>query len=154
VVQQRLSTGPRLLEALDAAGPIRHRRMLRLALHDISGGAQALSEIDFGDMCRRNELGRVLRQAVRLDGEAKRRYLDVLIESPNGVLIACEVDGALHLVPATYWSDMFRANELVIARQPVLRFPTLAMRLDEPVVVDQIRRAQAALDPSQQRQAS
>ncbi len=146
VVQQRLSTGPRLLEALGAAGPIRHRRILRFALNDISGGAQALSEIDFAVFCRKYRLGRAIRQAVRRDGTGKRRYLDVLIESPGGARVACEIDGALHLVPSTYWQDMFRANELLIAGQPLLRFPTIALRLDEPVVADQIERALRSLE--------
>lgn len=65
VVQQRLSTGLRLLAALDLAGPIRHRRTWRLTLHDITGGAKALSEIDFGRLCRRYNLGRVVHQAIR-----------------------------------------------------------------------------------------
>jgi very-short-patch-repair endonuclease len=85
---------------------------------------------------------------VRLDDFGRRRYLDALIESPTGARVACEVDGALHLLASTYWQDMARANEMVIAKQPLLRFPTLAMRVDEPLVVDQIRRALAALDPS------
>jgi hypothetical protein len=153
VVQQRLSTGPRLLDALNEAGPIRHRRLLRLSLDDICGGAQALSEIDFGRLVHRNKLGTLIRQAVRLDSFGRRRYLDALIESPTGARVACEVDGALHLLASTYWKDMARVNEMVIARQALLRFPTLAMRIDEPLVVDQIRRALVALDPSQ-RQAS
>jgi len=145
VVQQRLSTGPRLLVALDAAGAIRHRRALRLALYDITGGAEALSEIDFVSMCRRYDLGRVIHQAVRLDAEGRRRYLDALIESDSGAQVACEVDGAVHLLPGTYWDDMSRANELLIAGQAVLRFPTVALRLDEARAADQIRRALIAI---------
>ncbi len=146
VVQQRLTTGPRLLTALDEAGAVRHRRTLRLVLQDISGGAQALSEIDFSQLCRRHRLGIVLRQVVRVDGAGRRRYLDVVIESPTGARLACEVDGALHLRALTYWEDMSRSNELVIAGQSVLRFPTLALRIDEALVVDQIRRGLAALE--------
>ncbi len=145
VVQQRLTTGPRLLAALEFAGPIRHRRILGLTLNDICGGAQALSEIDFGRICRRHNLGQVVYQAVRNDATGRRRYLDVLLESPSGARVACEVDGAVHLVVSTYWDDMFRANELMIAGQPLLRFPTLALRLDEIRVVDQIRRAFSAI---------
>jgi very-short-patch-repair endonuclease len=44
------------------------------------------------------------------------------------------------------WQDMSRSNELVIAGSPVLRFPSVAMDLDEARVVDQIRRAQAAAE--------
>ncbi len=146
VVQQRLTTGPRLLDALSEAGRVPHRRTLRLVLQDITGGADALSEIDFTKLCARHHLGKVTRQAVRLDGAGRRRYLDVLIESPSGACIACEVDGALHLRALTYWEDMSRSNELVIAGQSVLRFPTLALRIDELRVVDQIRRGLVALE--------
>jgi very-short-patch-repair endonuclease len=154
VVQQRLSTGPRLLKALDAAGPIRFRRSLRFALYDISGGAQALSEIDFAKFCRKHRLGTVIRQVVRRDAAGRRRYLDILIESPSGIRLACEIDGALHLVVATYWQDMFRANELLIVGQPLMRFPSFAVRAEEAVVADQIRRAFHALEEQQLRQAS
>jgi very-short-patch-repair endonuclease len=75
----------------------------------------------------------------------RRRYLDAVVESETGVRVACEVDGAIHLLPLTYWDDMSRANELLIAGQSLLRFPTLALRLDEALVADQIRRAQIAI---------
>jgi hypothetical protein len=144
VVQQRLSTADRLLHVLEQAGSVRHRRALKLALADIAGGAHALTEIDFARLCRKYELGRVVHQAVRLDGSGKRRYLDAVVESPAGAQVACEIDGAVHLMEATYWNDMSRSNELLISGQPLLRFPSIAMRLDEARVADQVRRALAA----------
>jgi hypothetical protein len=146
VVQQRLSTGPRLLVALEQAGAVKHRAAMMRALRDISGGAQALTEINFGRLSRRHELGKVTHQAVRLDGEGRRRYLDVEIESAAGARIWCEIDGAVHLLAMNYWQDMSRSNELLIAGSPVLRFPSIAMYVDELRVVDQIRRAHAAAE--------
>jgi hypothetical protein len=56
------------------------------------------------------------------------------------------VDGAVHLLETTYWDDMSRANELLIAGQPLLRFPTVALRLDEARAAGQIRRALVAVN--------
>jgi hypothetical protein len=144
VVQQGLSTASRLVDMLERAGAVRHRGILRLALTDIAGGAQALTEIDFAKLCREFDLGIVRHQVVRLDGQGKRRYFDVEIESRSGVLIWCEVDGALHLRPTAYWNDMSRGNELVIAGHEQLRFPSIALHLDRARVADQIRRAHHA----------
>jgi hypothetical protein len=141
VVQQRLTTAPRLLRELDQAGPIHRRRLLRLLLADIAGGAEALSEIDFARLCRRYQLGRVVHQLIRPDAKGRRRYLDGEIEGPSGRRVRFEVDGAVHLLASSYWDDMKRQNELFIARTPLLRFSTYAFRFEEAVVADQVRRA-------------
>ncbi|HEX4018347.1 MAG TPA: hypothetical protein VHX15_16545 [Frankiaceae bacterium] len=127
--------------------------MMLRALTDISGGAHALTEIDFASLCRRHKLGKVVHQAVRLDDQGRRRYLDVEIESLGGARIWCEIDGALHLMAMSYWQDMSRSNELLIAGTPVLRFPSIAMYLDEARVVDQLHRAQAAAEARLRRAA-
>lgn len=144
VVQQRLTTASRLTTALDAAGPVRHARLLRTVLRDIEGGAEALTEIDFGRLCRRAGLPPPVRQEVRRDASGRRRYLDATLRDVHGRLVRVEVDGAVHLAPATYWDDMRRGNELVLAGERVLRFPSVALYLEEPVVVDQLRRAVGA----------
>jgi hypothetical protein len=146
VVQQRLTTPQRLLEVLSEAGPVRHRRAMMLALGDIAGGAQALTEIDFHRLCRRYNLGKVTGQRIRLDDSGLRRYMDGEIESPYGGRVSFEIDGALHLVERSYWRDMSRNNELLIVGEAQLRFPAIAYRLDEAKVVDQLRRALAAAD--------
>jgi hypothetical protein len=144
VVQQQLSTADRLLGVLAEAGPVRHCRVLKLALTDIGGGAQALTEIDFARLCRKYKLGRVIHQVVRLDASGKRRYLDAVVEDPSGAQIAVEIDGAIHLLEISYWNDMSRGNELVISGQPFLRFPSIALHFDEALVADQIQRALTA----------
>jgi hypothetical protein len=143
VVQQRLSTPALLLAALDKSGPIKHRPFMRQILDDIAGGAQALTEIDMGRLCRREGLNVTARQVLRLDAKGRRRYLDGVVTGPDGKEVAFEVDGGLHLAVRNYWDDMMRANELLIVGLGQLRFPSYAVRAEGPVVVDQIRRALA-----------
>ncbi len=143
VVQQRLTSAPRLLAALEKSGPIRHRPLMLSTLHDIAGGAQALSEIDIGRLCRRHGLDVTALQVIRHDAAGRRRYLDGYVTGPNGKRVAFEVDGAVHLAVRSYWDDMERSNELLIAGVGLLRFPSLAVRIDGPKVVDQFRRALA-----------
>lgn len=140
-VQQRLTTADRLLRALDTVGAINRRRLLASCLVDIGGGAQAVSELDFLRFCRRHGLPQPRQQVVRLDAAGRRRYLDAVLVGPNKKPVRVEIDGALHLVALTYWSDMARDNELYLARSHGLRFPSFAVRADDPVVVDQLRRA-------------
>jgi hypothetical protein len=143
VVQQRLTTAIRLLDALDKSGPIRHRRFMLQILHDIDGGAQALAEIDIGRLCRSEGLNVTARQALRIDAQGRRRYLDGIVTGQNGKQVAFEVDGGIHLAVRSYWDDMMRANELLIVGIGQLRFPSYAVRAEGPIVVDQFRRALA-----------
>ena len=114
---------------------------MKLTLDDIAGGAEALSEIDFGKLCRKHGLLVTGQQQVRLDGQGKQRYIDGYVVGPNGARAAYEVDGAPHLAVLSYWQDMERSNELLIAGQPLLRFPSLVVRTEGQKVVDQLRRA-------------
>lgn len=144
-VQQRMTTAPRLAVALVEAGSIRHAKLIRTVLTDIGGGAQAMTEVDLGRICRR--YGLVLeRQVVRIDRQGRRRYIDARVSAPGGTSVLVEIDGALHLLALTYWADMERGNELVISRERVLRFPSIALRLEEASVGNQLRRA-CGLDP-------
>jgi hypothetical protein len=144
VVQQRLTTPSRLKAALEEAGPIRHRRVMRLTIADIEGGAEALSEIDFAQFCRRRRLGTVVGQRVRLDGSGRRRYLDGEIIGRNGKRLPYEIDGAAHMLADQFWRDLERQNELLIAKSFPLRFSTYALRFQQDLVADQVERALAA----------
>jgi hypothetical protein len=140
-VQQRATTASRLRSELESAGAIRHRNLLLRALTDIEGGAQAMSELDFLQFCRRNGLPRPRLQVVRLDHLGRRRYLDATFRRADGGLVRVEVDGALHLVVRTYWDDMSRGNELAINDERVLRFASYVIHANDPAAVDQLRRA-------------
>lgn len=134
-------TAASLRDAIEFAPRIRHRHLLSAAVDDIEQGAHALSEIDMAQLCRRHGLPEPRRQAVRVEPFGWRRYLDVEWETPDGRSVVAEIDGALHLVPTRWWDDSLRQNELVIAGSSVLRFPTVIIRTEEALVVDQVRRA-------------
>jgi hypothetical protein len=140
-VQQRTTTASRIRDELELAGKVRHRKLLAHALIDIEGGAQAMSEIDFLRFCRRNGLPSPVLQAVRLDPNGRRRYLDATFERRDRSLLRVEVDGALHLIVRTYWDDMSRGNELVIGHERVLRFPSYVIYANDAAALGQLRRA-------------
>jgi very-short-patch-repair endonuclease len=110
-------------------------------MHDIAGGAEALSEIDFARLCRRHGLPMPLRQVVRREASGRRRFVDALWRRPDRRTVVAEVDGALHLVARRWWDDQLRQNELVLSDAIVLRFPSVVVRAEPGIVVDQLRRA-------------
>lgn len=140
-VGQRLLRADVLATELRATTRVRHRAVLLAAAQDIGQGAQALSEIDFARLCRRNGLPEPIRQAIRVEPSGRRRYLDAEWTRRDGRRVIAEVDGALHLIARRWWADQLRQNELMIAGDLVLRFPTIALRCEEPIVVGQLRRA-------------
>jgi hypothetical protein len=139
-VQQRLVRAADLIAAVEKSPRVRHRAALLAAAHDIAGGAQALSEIDFARLCRVAGLPEPTRQAVRKDRSGRRRYLDVEWALPDGRRIVVEVDGALHLAATRWWDDQPRQNELVIGGGHVLRYPSAVVRYEPALVIDQLRR--------------
>lgn len=146
-VQQRLTTAAQLQRELRAAGPVRHVRIMRDILGDIGGGGHTLAEIDLGPLAFRAGLHRPRRQVLRIEPGGKVRYVDAEFDLPDGTILAVEIDGAVHLGPQAWWDDTARQNEIVIAGRPVLRFPSLTVRLDGQVVVDQLRRMRIAHTP-------
>ncbi len=72
------------------------------------------------------------------------RYIDVEVDLPDGTVLAIEVDGSVHREPITWWDDMSRQNEVVIAGQPMLRFPSMMMRICPDRVVSDLRRIRLA----------
>ncbi|WP_298801233.1 hypothetical protein [uncultured Pseudokineococcus sp.] len=144
VVQQRLTTPARLAAALEGVGPVRHRGALVAVLADLAGGSQAMSEVDLAALCRRHRLPPPVRQAVRVDGVGRRRYLDAEWQLADGRRVLLEVDGVGHLDPRRWYDDLLRAAEVSRPGETVLRLPALALRLDEARVVALLR---AHLDP-------
>jgi hypothetical protein len=140
-VQQRLVTTAHLVTALEQATRVKHRSLLLAAVHDIAGGAQALSEIDSVRLCRRNRLPAPIQQAVRSDSTGRRRYLDASWRRRDGRLVVAEVAGAIHLSPKRWCDDPLRQNELVLGDALVLRYPTVVVRAEQPIVAAQLRRA-------------
>ncbi len=143
-VQQRLVGPTAIKRALTVADRQRHRAALLLAVDDITGGSQALSEIDFVRLCRRNRLPIPDRQVVRRDSAGRRRYLDAEWRLTDGRTLAAEIDGALHLTPRRWYDDQLRQNEITLSGTLVLRFPSVIVRDEPGLVVAQLRRALAA----------
>ena len=139
-VQQGLVMADQLAAAVRSNQRLRHHAALGLAVADIAQGAEALSEIDFVTLCRRNGLPSPTLQAVRADRYGRRRYVDAEWKSRTGRRVVAEVDGALHLAPRRWWNDQLRQNELVLTGDLVLRFPTVVFRHESALVVDQLRR--------------
>jgi hypothetical protein len=140
-VQQKKATADQLADAIARAPRTRHRAPLRLAIADIAGGSEALSEIDFVRLCRRNGLPVPMQQLVRRERSGRRRYLDASWRRTDGKLIVVEVDGALHLAPRRWWDDQLRQNELALTDALVLRYPSVVIRSEEALIVAQLRRA-------------
>jgi hypothetical protein len=143
-VQQRLTTVEQLDEQLVIAGRVRHARIMREVLGDIAGGGHTLAEIALAPLARQAGLHPPDRQRLRRDVRGRARYLDAEFDLPDGTVLAVEIDGAGHLQPETWWDDLSRANEQVIERRVMLRFPSLAVRLKSADVVDQLRRIRLA----------
>lgn len=136
-VQQGVVPVSALRKELTAAGGLRHGTILRSILADIEGGADSLSEIDFIKLARKAGLRPPIQQSIRFDSAGRRRYLD----ADFGTFVA-EVDGGVHLNAPNYWADQRRQNDLVLGGDRILRFSSFAIRLDEDVVIAQLRRAQ------------
>jgi hypothetical protein len=140
-VQQQLLRPSDLRTALEAAPRARHRGSLLMAVDDIAQGAQALSEIDFVRLCRRYGLPPPTHQAVRIEPNGRRRYLDAEWRLSDGRVIAVEVDGAMHLTPRRWCEDQLRQNEVVLGGTVVLRYPSIVVRDDSLLVAKQLGRA-------------
>lgn len=140
---------------LDGSTRTRHRSVLQAACHDIQGGAQALSEIDLVQLCRRHGLPPPTLQRVRREPSGRRRYLDASWELPGGVVVGVEVDGAYHLDVRQQAADSVRSNELVLTGTRLLRFPAWFVRTCPGQVAAQLRILLAPLiEPDLPRSAS
>jgi hypothetical protein len=139
-VQQRLCTASDLLEQLERVGRVQHVAMLRKVLQDVAGGAHALSELDFLAFCRRHGFPR-LRLQVRSDAGGRRRYLDAEFRRADGRVVRVEIDGGVHLTLTQRWLDTRHDNEAILDGQVVLRFPSVAVHLDDALAVSQLSRA-------------
>jgi hypothetical protein len=135
VVQQRLCTVARLEEAMQRVGRIRHKAYLRLALRDVAGGAEALSELDLGRTCRRFGLQEPDRQSRRRTADGRLRYLDAEWLLADGRRVVLEVDGAHHLEVEHWQADIRRERALVVGGGMVLRATALELRLEPRVLV-------------------
>ncbi len=127
-VQQRLTTPAALDAWLPKMRPLRRSRLFAGLLVDLAGGAQSVAELDVAVVCERGDLAPPTRQVLRRDRRGRRRYTDCEWELPDGTVVVLEVDGGLHMEVDTWWQDMARERELVIAGKRVIRCSTYELR--------------------------
>ena len=121
VVQQKLCTPRQLADELRFVGRVRHKQTMRLTIDDITGGSEALSEIDVVALCRRFGLSTPARQVVRRDRSGRKRYLDCEWDLSEGRVVVLEVDGSHHAEVQHWEADMKRERGIVLSGRHVLR---------------------------------
>lgn len=141
VVQQRLTTAQRLESELTHVGRIRHKAQLRLALLDIAGGAEALSELDLVALCRRFGLQPPHHQRRRRGRDGRVRYLDAEWRLPDGRLLVLEIDGSHHLDVGQWEADLRRERTVVLTGRIVLRASAVEVRIEPHVLAADLRAA-------------
>jgi len=136
VVQQRLTTGHRLLAALPDVRNRGRRPFVRQVLRDLADGAHSLGELDFAEMCRRHGIPSPDRQVLRRTARG-RIYLDVRWRGSRFVV---EIDGAGHRVGLAVTDDNLRQNEVVLGDDRVLRIDLIGLRVHEVAFMGQVSR--------------
>jgi len=137
VVQQRLTTGTRLLAALADVRNRGRRPFVRQVLRDVADGAQSLGELDFAEMCSRHGIPSPDRQLLRRTAMG-RVYLDARWRDSRCVV---EIDGAGHRVGLAVSDDNLRQNEVTLGDDRVLRIDLVGLRVHEVAFMQQVRRA-------------
>jgi very-short-patch-repair endonuclease len=123
--QQRLVSSDDITPVLARMPRARRRALIAEAVADGSAGAHSVPEADFLRLCRRAGLPVPALQHRRDDATGRRRYLDAYF---TDFRVHVEVDGGQHTDVRQWWDDMQRQNELWIAGDRVLRFPSWAIR--------------------------
>jgi very-short-patch-repair endonuclease len=136
--QQRLVAGDEIGAIVRGLGHVRRGALILEAAADAADGAHSLPEAQLIRELRRARLPLPRLQVHRRDAGDRSRYLDGYYEEWH---LHIEVDGGQHAEVQAYWKDMRRQNELWIAGDRVLRFPSWAIRHDPAEVVKQVRAA-------------
>ncbi|MFF3852804.1 hypothetical protein [Micromonospora sp. NPDC002575] len=136
--QQRRALPEEIAAVVEALPRARRRRLVRRAVDDIAGGAQALSEIDFLRLCRRYGLPRPDLQHRRTDARGRTRWLDAYWREWG---LHVEIDGAHHMDAREWAADLRRQNDVWTSGDRVLRFPAWLVRARPDEVADSVRRA-------------
>ncbi|TCC00680.1 hypothetical protein E0H26_01390 [Micromonospora zingiberis] len=136
--QQRRVLPEELAAVLDVLPRAPRRRLIRQTIDDVTGGAQALSEIDFVRLCRRAGLPEPDLQERRTDAAGRTRWLDAYWRAWR---LHVEIDGAHHMDVRHWAADMQRQNDVWTTGDRILRFPAWLVRAHPDQVADTLRRA-------------
>ncbi|MGH3739484.1 MAG: hypothetical protein ACRDT6_28370 [Micromonosporaceae bacterium] len=137
-VQQRLVTGGELREVLARLPRARRRRLMCETVADVTGGAHSIAELALVRLCREHGLPLPDQQHTRRDRQGRRRYLDAYWSRWR---LHVEVDGGHHTEVRQWWADMSRQNDLWIAGDRILRFPSWLIRHHPTQVATHLRTA-------------
>lgn len=137
VVQQRLATPSQLGECVDRLGRVRNSRAISRALVDAAAGADSLAEADVARLVLRAGLPAPRAQVVVETADGPRR-VDLVVDLPDGRLLAIEVDGVHHARTEVRLADASKDAALVAAGHQVLRIPVQALRIDRGRVLRQL----------------
>ncbi|WP_237565399.1 hypothetical protein [Ornithinimicrobium cavernae] len=143
-VQQRLTTGDRLLAEWSGRRRSGRAEFVGTVLRDVTRGAEALGELDFARLCREHSLPTPTRQVVR-KGPHGRIYLDVGWEAHA---VGAEIDGGQHAWGLKRIDDALRDGELLISDYPVLRIPVLGLRTHGDQFMSLLGRLLARREPT------
>ncbi len=135
-VQQRLTTATRLQWELGRIQRHPRRQLVRQLVADIADGAQALGELDFAALCRRNKLPVPSGQRIRRASHG-RSYLDAYFDDYSLVV---EIDGVHHQIGMNPVDDALRQNEPMLDADAVLRIPLLGLRIAPQRFIEQLAR--------------
>jgi very-short-patch-repair endonuclease len=130
-----------IFEVLAVRRRLPRLRMINATLLDIAGGAQALSEINLVELCRRFHLPSPDMQTRREDASGRIRYLDAYWRRWK---LHVEVDGAHHMEAMHWADDMLRQNLVWIGGDRILRFSAALVRYRPALVAGQLDAALAA----------
>jgi hypothetical protein len=136
-VQQGLVSIPDLADAVALVRRDKRRRLLKGLLLDVSGGVQALGELDFAAACRRRGFPEPDRQEVRTLPTG-RVYYDA---TWSRYRVTVEIHGAQHLDVAAATRDALKENAASLSGAVVLRIPNHAFRTDPEPFLDQVEAA-------------
>jgi very-short-patch-repair endonuclease len=117
---------------------VNRRKLIDDMIADIEGGADALSESDFLALCRRHHLPCPTLSRRRRDADGRLRFIDAYWPEHR---LQVEIDGAHHMDARHWAADMLRQNQIWIAGDRILRFPSWLLRTDPASVATQLRAA-------------
>lgn len=140
-VQQRLVRPDEIHALLDAMPRARRRGFVLTLASDLGGGAASLPESEFLGICRQARFPTPKLQVSRRDARGRQRYLDAYFD---GYSVHVEIDGGHHRDVRAWWADMRRQNDLWIAGDRILRFPSWVVRTHRDEVRAQVGAAPRA----------
>ncbi len=136
--QQRRATPTEIGTVLNRMPQARRHALIRETLHDVAGGAEALSEINLVRLCRQHGLPAPQAQQRRRDTDGRLRYLDAYWPRWR---LHVEVDGGHHMDAHHWAADLRRQNRIWIEGDRILRFTAFDVRHRPAEVAAQLRAA-------------